>query len=447
MGSLPANDDLSWKESSPGIWERGLDATEAHFTGMGSTAKEYAREFGLLSIVLKIDFNGADPVTASQVAWLSARYQYPLIASSIAHSKRVYHICSEEEMKSWLEETFIVYPTQAPYENADQLRRDLGPVKRAQLHILPHKREMIVHIGHDVLDGLAMLLLVNKLLQEINAPSPDVTFGTEAANLPPPLCLAADIPPVTDDQEAQVKKSFNDWFAALPGLSIKAVNTDKPPGNTTAQRQTLSVDETKAVIAGAKVRGFSPTHVVEAAAIMAMAEIDPESHKSHASCGIFSMRQQCKKRWQSAVIPYLHIYPMVIRPASFSDTAAQLKTYYVGQRADESNLLGLVQPTFRTFASMASTPPPPGSNQMVSMSSLGLFEPVLQSKHGNVKLEDLWLMYETPNAVVNSFLWTRENRLSWQVVYNEVYYEEETITQWIASTKRILFEGLAMQKS
>ena len=236
---------------------------------------------------------------------------------------------------------------------------------------------------------------------------------------------------MTDSQEAQAKKSLNDWFAALPWLSIKAVNTDKPPGNTTALRQKLSEHETKAVIAGAKVKGFTPTHVVEAAAILALAELDPESHNtSYGSCGIFSMRQQCEEPWRHAVTPYLHIYPLVIKPASFVDTASQLKTYYEGQRADMQNLLALVQPTYRAFADMASTPLPPGSNQMISLSSLGRFEPVLQSMHGNVKLEDLWLMYETPNAVVNSFLWTRKNSLSWQVVYNEVYCEEETIAKW-----------------
>ena len=448
MGSLATNHHLSWTESSPGVWTRELDATEAHFTSMGSTAKAYGREFGLLSVVLKVDFNGADLATSSGVAWLSARYQYPLLASSISNLKRVYHIGSDEELESWLGETFIVHTTEEPYRNADQLRRALRPVKRAQLHVLPHSHELVLHTGHDVLDGHAMLFLVNKLLQELNVPSPDVTFGTEAANLPPPLCIAANISPTTDSEEAQVKKSFDDWFEARPWLSIKAVNTNKPPGDTTAQRQKLSESETKAVIAGAKAKGFTSTHVVEAAAILALAELDPESHnKSYGSCGIFSMRQQCEEPWRHAVTPYLHIWPLVIKPTSFVDTALQLKTYYEGQRADMSNLLALVQPTYRTFTSMSSTPIPPGSNRMVALSSLGQFEPVLQSTHGNVKLDDLWLMYETPNATVNSFLWTRKNSLSWQVGYNEVYYEEETIAKWMMATQRILFEGLGILES
>ena len=414
---------------------------------MGTSAKPYGREFGFLSIVLKIDFGGTDPVVAARNAWLSIRFYYPLLASSLNGPKRIYRTASDEELKHWLGETFITHTASSPFQSAEELRINLRPVKRAELHVLPQSHELIVHAGHDVLDGHAMLLLVNTLLRELCTPTSDLKLGSEAANLPPPLCLAANVAPATESQEAQVKNALDDWFTALPWLSLKAINTDKPPGNTKAQRQRLTEPETKAVIAAAKAKGFSPTHVVEAAAILAMAELDPASgDKSYGSCGMFSMRQQCEPKWRQAVIPYLTIYPLVIKPTVFADTATQLKAYYKGLRADMTNFVSLVEPTFHAFANMASTPPLPGSNQMVSLSSIGRFEPVLQSVHGNIKLNDLWLMYETPNAVVNSFLWTRQERLSWQVVYNEVYYEEETITEWIATTKRILFEGLGIQE-
>ena len=443
-----ARDQLSWRESSPAIWARGLDATEAHFIGMGATTKTYGREFGLLSVIMKVDFGGSDPVTATRDAWLSVRYHYPLMASSVEGFERIYHTASDEELKSWLEETFITHAASGPYQSAEQLRKDLRPVKRAQLHVLPHCHELLVHIGHDVLDGQAMLFLVDTLLHELCSPTSNINFGTEAANLPPPLCLAANVPTATDSQKAQVKNSLNDWFAALPWLSIKAINTDQPPGNTKAKRQKLTKTETKAMIIAAKAKGFTPTHVIEAATILALAELDPNSHnKSYGSCGIFSLRQECKPKWRHSVVPYLHIYPLVIKPTTFVDTASQLKTYYDSHRANKQNLLSLVEPMYRAFSSMSSTPPPPGSNQMISMSSIGRLEPVLQSVHGKVKLEDLWLMYETPNAAVNSFLWTRQDQLSWQVVYNEVYYREETIAEWIETTKRILFEGLGLSES
>ncbi|KAI4288950.1 MAG: hypothetical protein L6R35_001788 [Caloplaca aegaea] len=445
MASASMEYELSWAESSPGLWSRGLDATEVHFRSMGATAQPYNREFGLLSIVMKIDFGGIDPVPASRDAWKALRFHNPLIASSVDGSKRYYRVASEQELESWLEETFIVHTASESYHNVEQLRLDLGPVRRAQLHLLPQNHELLLHIGHDVMDGQAMLLLVNNLLQELCSPTAEIKFGSEAANLPPPLILAANIPTVTESTEVLVKKAINDWFAALPWLSLKAVNTERPPGNTRAQRQKLTETETEAVIAAAKVKGFTPTHVVEAAAILAIAELDPDSaDKSYGSCGIFSLRQQCNLQWRHAVSPYLHIYPLVIKPTDFADSAAQLKDYYQGQRSDMRSLLSLVQPTYQAFANMASTTPAPGSNQMISLSSLGKFEPLLQSVHGVFKLEDLWLMYETPNAVVTSFLWTREGRLSWQVMYNDNYYEEDTITTWITTTKRILFEGLGI---
>ncbi|CAD6564751.1 MAG: hypothetical protein ASARMPREDX12_004423 [Alectoria sarmentosa] len=446
MRPSPAN-ILSWTESSPGLWSRGLDATEEHFVSMGAIAKPYGREFGFLSVMMKIDFGGVDPIETARNAWLSIRYHQPLLASSLDGPKRIYRTASDVELKSWLKETFITYPDRTSDQSAEQLRLNLRPVKRAQLHVLPNSREIILHAGHDVLDGHAMLILVNTLLKELNTPTRNIIFGSEATKLPLPLCLAANVPPPTEKQKNQVKLALEKWFAALPWLSIRAINTDQPPGDTKAQRQELTEAETEAVIAAAKARGFSPTHVVEAAAILAIAKLDLEpSDKSYGSCGIFSMRQQCESRWRESVIPYLAIYPMVIKPTNFQDTCAQLKAYYTDLRADSHNFLSLVEPVFRSFASMASNPPPPGSNRMTSLSSIGRLEPALQSMHGPVKLEDLWLMYETPNAAVNSFLWTRQGVLSWQVVYNAMYYEEETIAKWIAMTRQTLFEGLGIQE-
>ncbi|KAL8770155.1 MAG: hypothetical protein Q9209_003997 [Squamulea sp. 1 TL-2023] len=114
-----------------------------------------------------------------------------------------------------------------------------------------------------------MLLLVNNLLQELCSPTAEIRFGSEPANLAPPLFSAANLPTVTESAKVQIENALNDWFAALPWLSLKAVNIERPPGNTRAQRQKLMETETEAVIAVAKAKGFTPTHVVEAAAILA----------------------------------------------------------------------------------------------------------------------------------------------------------------------------------
>ena len=443
-----ANKSLHWIEEPPGTWSRDLDATETHFITMASTSKPYGRDFGFVTVIMKIDFGGVDPIDSARNAWLIIRQKYPLLASSIDGHKRVYRTASELEVQSWLKETFITYPERSSDQGAEHLRLNLRATKRAQLHVLPQSREILLHTGHDVLDGHAILIIINTLLEEIRNPSQGLTFGGEAANLPPPISLAACIAPSTSTQATQVQELINRWFAAYPWLSLKPINTDKPPGNTTAQREILTAAETKAVITAAKAKGLTPTQVFEAAAILAVVALDPEAgSKSYGSCGLFSLRQQCVPRWQGSVNPYLAVIPMVIQPTAFEDTAARLKAYYADMKADMQNVLSLVEPLFQTFATFHKTQiPPPGNNQMISLSSIGRLEPVLQSVHETVRLEDLWWMYETPNAVVNSFLWTRMGVMSWQVVYNEVYYEQEAIARWIATTKRILFEELEIHK-
>lgn len=446
MGSLSADDSLVWKKSGANeTYSRGLDSTEAHFKGMGSAGKPYGREFGFLSIILKLSFGGVDdPVRACREAWTNLSRHHPLLASFIDGDQRIYRVQTPEETETWLKETFLVHSSSDSYQTAEQLRLALRPVKRAQLHFLPESGEILLHVGHDVMDGQAMLSAVNMLLDEISNPTrKPMSVEETLARLPPPLVVASNSPPTTKGHEDQVQKALQDWFAALPWLTLRSRNFDKDPGDTKARRKTLSKEETTAVITAAKSKGFTPTHVVEAAAIMALKAMDPQSeNKKYGSCGIFSLRQQCESQWRQCVSPYLMIFPLVVSPTTFEDTAKQLKSYYQGRRAETQTLLSLVQPTYQAFASFPH--PPPGSNQMISLSSLGRFEPFLDSQHGQVKLEDLWLMYETPNAVVNSFLWTKEGCLSWQVVYNEVYYPEETILTWIETTKDILFKGLGI---
>lgn len=95
----------------------------------------------------------------------------------------------------------------------------------------------------------------------------------------------------------------------------------------------------------------------------------------------------------------------------------------------------------RTFAEMKAMPDPP-PNEMWSVSSLGKFEPRLESVHKDVALTDLMLIYETPDLGVTAFSWTRGGRITWQVRYNERYHEEESITTWVKLAKESLVKGL-----
>ncbi|KAL8780982.1 MAG: hypothetical protein Q9213_006211 [Squamulea squamosa] len=175
-----------------------------------------------------IDFGRIDPVPASRDAWKALRIHNPLIASSIDESKRYYRVASEQEPDSWLEEIFIVHTASESYHHSAPRR----PIELA-----------------------------------------------------PPLFFAANIPTVTENREVRVRIALNDWFAALPWLLIRASEIKRPPENTPAQRQKLTETETGPVIAAAKAKAFTPTHVVEAAAILVIAELETESaaDKSYGS--------------------------------------------------------------------------------------------------------------------------------------------------------------------
>lgn len=437
-----AEGSLQWKDSTPGVYTRSLDATETHYTDMRNMYARYGKEWGRLSTIMRLHFATPDFVAAIQQAWKWIRYRHPVLASTIsADNTRLYRVANPKEVEEWIAETFVVHDEP---QTAQDFLPEVQSVERATLHVFPQTRQLLLVVSHHTMDGHSLLCLINYLLELLNSPPGDVTYGDEAKNLPRPLKLAAHIPDANPSQIAKTQSTINNWFGAFPSLGVGAKDLQAIPETTRVQRMELSVDETSRVIAAAKSKGFSPTHVIEAAVILAAKKLNPsDEDRKFCSCGLFSLRAKCDAEDQESCIPYVTFIPQAITPGSFLDTAQHLKDYYNGWKADVDDLLAMIEPMLGTFAMMKAMPDPP-PNEMLSVSSFGMFEPRLESVHGKVALRDFSLIYETPDPGVTSFSWTRGGRITWQVCYNERYHEAERIAMWVKLTKESLFQGMEL---
>jgi len=235
-------------------------------------------------------------------------------------------------------------------------------------------------------------------------------------------------------------------MSSMPSAGLATTASSNVPGNTLGQRMQLSENNTARVVAAAKQRGLTATHVVQAAAALAA-----KKHGGHpqdtnyVSIALFGLRYLCDEPYREMAAPYFSCFPLVLTPASFIDSAHQLKDYYIGWKADMKDHLSMIEPSSATFMELVSTLPPDQSTLM-SVSTLGLFEPKLNSVHGKVKMIDLWMSFETPSSGVPTFLWTRSGVLTWQVCYNEAYHQEESIARFVQMTREILFEGLGLKE-
>ncbi|MCJ1390927.1 hypothetical protein MMC18_003788 [Xylographa bjoerkii] len=289
-----------------------------------------------------------------------------------------------------------------------------------------------------------MQCVFNHLLSILAAPPVQVVFGDEAKNLAPALQSAAHIPPPNPDHLSKNQAMYGHWIGSMPSTGIATVTAYSVPGNTRWQRMRLSESDTTRVIALAKQRGLTPTHVVQAASVLAAKKhgSHPEE-KNYVSMGMFNLRDLCDTPYREMAAAYLTCMPLVLTPATFIDSAQQLKNYYSGWKADMKSSLPMIEPSAGTFLQLLSTPPPEPSN-MMSVSSLGLFEPKLNSVHGKVRMTDFWMTFETPNSGITTFMWTRSGVLTWQICYNEAYHQEESIASYLEMTREILFEGLRL---
>ena len=442
----PQADRLTWRETPPGVFSRSVDATENLYYSAAEMTEPLGRQWAMLCFAMRIEYPGSDLVEATRQAWKWIRYHNPMLASTTKHRRRYYQVANELEVESWLQETFIVHD--GP-ENGDQDAKKLQPtlrsIKRATLHLIPRTQEILLQVTHDLIDGISMQYLFDQLLSLLAAPPVKVLFGDEVKNLAPALETAAHIPPTEPVHLSQTQAMYGQWVASMPTTGIAITLAGSMPGNTLWQRMQLSENDTAKVIAAAKQRGLTPTHVVQAASILAAKKHGGHSEQTnHVSFGLISLRYLCDTLYRETAAAYIACMPMVLQPASFIDTAHQLKDYYVGTKANMKTQLPVLEPAAVTFLQLLSTPPPEPTN-MMSVSSLGLFEPRLNSVHGAVRMTDFWMTFEMPTSGLSTFMWTRAGVLTWQVCYNEAYHQEESIARYLEMTEEILFESLGLK--
>jgi hypothetical protein len=432
-------DTLQWREATPGVYTRSLDATETHFVGMSQQYSQHKKEWALLSTVMKIDFLTPDFVGATLHAWKWIRYRHPILASTVLNGNaRAYKIPSVDDIEDWIWETFIVHDGS---QTAQEFLPEVGSIGRAALHVFPHTQQLILVVSHHTIDGDSLLLVINYFLELLNSLPGEVVYGDEIKNLPRPLKIAAHIPDPDQSHMAKNQSTLNNWFSGYPSLGVGAKDVLEVPGITRHQGLELSAEASKKVIAAAKAKGFSPTHVIEAAVIMAAMELNPSgSGLNFCTCGLFSLRGQCDAKDQDSCMAYITFIPRVATPGTFLEIAQQLKDYYNQWKVDR-DLLPMIEPMLSSFAVMKATPNLP-PNDMVSISNLGKLEPRMESVHDGVTLEEFMIIYETPDPGVTSFSWTRRGKITWRACYNERYHEEKNIASWVALAEKHLLQGL-----
>lgn len=430
------NNELQWKGTSPGHYERDMDDVESFYAFVASGGFSIGKEQWAITAGIKIEFESEDLIAIVRQAWTTLRYKCPSLATTTEGNKRVYQVASNIELERWLEETFIVDDITL---NAKQLFSKLRPVKQATLYILLKSNEIVLRASHDRIDGIGTILFFDHLLRIMSSPQ-KIEFGDEAKNLSLPLKIAANIQNATQMQVDKIKKYMNKWVSNFPSIGLKIDNVDKLPGAIQVQHITLSKNETTNIIASAKKRGLTPTHVVHAAAIFATKKHGKNGEDTnYLSFGNFNLRTRCHVN-KHPVTTYSTGWPLIVLPSDFINTAYQLKEFYIGFLEDQDSL-PMLTPFTAELKSIFSTPPnSPPSEPIIS--SLGIINSRLQETYDLIKVKDFWLAVDMLTPQVEIYVWTWQGKMTFEACYNETYYQNETVEKFLLQIKEILFSEL-----
>jgi len=434
-----------WKEVSAGHYSRPMDEIEDAYATIASGGRPLDREHWAITATLKLHFGSPDFVMAVKNAWIALRLTQPALASTNEGTNKVYQILSESEKLAWLNETFKVMDSEI---NAIQLFAQLRPVARATLYILPKTKELVIRTSHDRIDGIGIVMLLDNLVYHIAFPT-TLQLDEEAKKLSPPFKIAASIPDATPAQLMKLGSTMESWLSNLPSIGLAAQTTEQLPSATKIAQIAFSPSQTSQVISQVKAKGFTVTHAVHAAIILATklhAQIPNADTRKYATFSVFNLRDQCMLPFNSsthAFSIYHSGWPIIIIPGTFDNTASQLKEFYEARREDP-DFLPMVAPLFSMLKGVASTSKPSTPSSEPILSSLGVLEKRLKRQQGSVKVEEFGLALDTLTPQVYVVLWTWKDCLTIRACYNESYHVAESAERFLSLVKQELLMNLSI---
>lgn len=446
-----------WTKTSPVTYERSFDEFEKFFlfiAGNGQGRRD--RQNWLPTTAIKLSTERVNFVEDVKAAWKALRYDHPGYAALIQDGRWIYTIADEQELASWMEETFVVHDG---FKTASQLFPFDESSRRVVLHVLPHTQELALQAPHTHVDGIGMATFFDHLLRHIVNPSPPSppAWGTEASNLTPMLSFTATIPSMTPSQKALWDANLQSYLSAFPTVRLATENKGTAATKTTMQYLRFTRTETASIVARCKLLGFSVTAAAQAA-ISHAARIHGQTldQRTHATLAIYDARgyiDPARYPHQKLVGPHTFAMPTVFPILdSFPETARQ--AYDIFRRyKTQDDMVRACSPLWGSeMPAVMSAPPPPEMPLMadLQLSSPGVMDrylsPVYGSERGRrrVEVKDMWLALEmlSPNVAVE--MWTFDGRLTVLLVYNRRFHREESVTALCALVQEQLRQGLGV---
>lgn len=463
MGTSNSGLSEEWAQTSSSTYERAIDSLERFFIFIASVGQGRPdKQNWHFTAGLKIETRRSDFAGDVKAAWIASRFQYPVLSAVIEDDRWIYRVAEEKEQHNWLRETFHVHDTE---RTARQLFPfETNPSTRCVLHVLPQTQELVIQGPHTHVDGIGAATFFNHILQFLADPVPACppAYGTEAANLTPPCAVVTNVPQCTAEQKKVWDTNLQSFLSQFPTVRVHNENKGARATTTKVQWITFSPTETSRIAARSKELGLSVTSAAQAALSLAARIHGRVPNTTHSTFAIYNARgyideskYPLSRLVGSNVFSMPAVFPLF--PGSFVKTASAARDVFLGYK--ENDVLRATSHFWATEIPAAlSAPLPPGMPVAadLQLSSLGVMDKYLGQAYessstngqagGRAKIEvhDFWVSLDmfSPNVAVE--MWTFRDRLVIELIYNEAYHRDESITALLGLIRDQFAQGLGL---
>jgi hypothetical protein len=440
--------DLTWKETRPGRWERPQSYLEKMNLLTRNVPKAVGRDNWAKNAVARLEFHPSveDPTAYLRTAWKQVRYNHPEIAAFPYNGNYVYRVGDATSIALWVSATFSVVED----KSVDELMGRIPRNEQMQCYFLPENGDVLIWSPHYRVDARGAIFCLNHLIESLVNMDPNLVFGGCAKNLTPSMEATLGVhKESTPAVEAAVKKRMDALKPHRPVLDMVPNISSAKPGYTSRHIVKFSRSETDLVVSSCAAASLAIDVVLHSALINSVAKLVPTSESRsfmasfHSNLRVLIPEGSAPKHsptsYTSVITTEVKVSPKTNFGSYYNELAPVYSKGYVPYLQSSS----LFHERLGEALYGSDSPKGESENQLQPrFAYLGVINEQV-AKHvgeGLVEVKDFWLGAETLSMRMMVHTWIWDGELNLSVTFNESYWDKPQAAALLQGMQDTLME-------
>lgn len=439
--------DITWKETRPGRWERPQSYLEKMNILTRNMPKAIGRDNWAKNAVARLEFHPsvADPAAMLRTAWIQVRYNHPEIAAFPYNGNYVYRVGDTTSIALWVSATFSVVED----KSVDELLGRIPRNEQMMCYYLPENGDVLIWSPHYRVDARGAIFCLNHLIESLANMDPNIVFGGCAKNLTPSMEATLGI---HNKSSPEVEKAVKTRMDALkphrPVLDMTPKISSDKPRYTRRYVVKFSKTETESVVSACASASLAIDVVLHSALINSVAKIAPPTESRsymasfHSNLRALIPEGAAPKYSPTSYTSIITTEVKVSPKTNFGTYYTELAPVYAKGYApylQSSNLF---------HERLGEALYGPGSSKGEEENQLqprfaylgSVNEQVADTIEGLVEVKDFWLGAETLSKRMMVHTWIWDGQLNLSVTYNESYWDKPSAAALLQGMQDTLIE-------